>query len=133
MLTWVNSKYIHIVSIHRCNMCFVSTYRKCDTEVLVFKKRTFLEVRSFVFSLYIVQKKMIAKPNFCCSKKCKVFILCCLPSINTQSCIKGLLVIRDFCFWASWAAGPDWKKGSGPTMSNFWGWVFHVFRSKNKS
>ena len=22
------------------------------------------------------------------------------PSLNTQSCIKGLLVVRDFCFWA---------------------------------
>ena len=23
-----------------------------------------------------------------------------LPSLNTQSCIRGLLVVRDFCFWA---------------------------------
>ena len=23
-----------------------------------------------------------------------------LPSLDTQSCIKGLLVVRDFCFWA---------------------------------
>ena len=22
------------------------------------------------------------------------------PSLNTQSCIRGLLVVRDFCFWA---------------------------------
>ena len=22
------------------------------------------------------------------------------PSLNTQSCNKGLLVVRDFCFWA---------------------------------
>ena len=27
-------------------------------------------------------------------------------SLNTQSCIKGLLVVWDFCFWAVWAAGP---------------------------
>ena len=27
------------------------------------------------------------------------------PSLNTQSCIKGLLVVRDFCFWAIWAVG----------------------------
>ena len=24
------------------------------------------------------------------------------PSLNTQFCIKGLLVVRDFCFWAIW-------------------------------
>ena len=23
-----------------------------------------------------------------------------MPSLNTQSCIRGLLVVRDFCFWA---------------------------------
>jgi hypothetical protein len=28
---------------------------------------------------------------------------------NTQSCIKGLLVVRDFCFWAIWAARPVTK------------------------
>ena len=24
----------------------------------------------------------------------------CCPSLNTQSCIRGLLGVRDFCFWA---------------------------------
>ena len=33
-----------------------------------------------------------------------------IPSLNTQSCIKGLLVVRDFCFWALWAAGPALKR-----------------------
>ena len=33
-----------------------------------------------------------------------------LPSLNTQSCIKGLWVVRDFCFWAYWAARPVLKK-----------------------
>jgi hypothetical protein len=32
------------------------------------------------------------------------------PSLNTQSCIRGLLVVRDFCFWAVLAAGPIQKK-----------------------
>ena len=32
--------------------------------------------------------------------------LCYSPSLNTQFCIKGLLVVLDFCFWAVWAAGP---------------------------
>jgi hypothetical protein len=30
--------------------------------------------------------------------------------INTHSCIKELLVVKDFCFWAIWAAGPVVKK-----------------------
>ena len=32
------------------------------------------------------------------------------PSVNTQSCIKGILVVRDFCLWVVWAAGPILKK-----------------------
>jgi hypothetical protein len=42
------------------------------------------------------------------------------PSLKTQSCIKGLLVVRDFCFWAVWAAGPILKTTtSGLIMTNF--------------
>jgi hypothetical protein len=42
-----------------------------------------------------------------------------MPSLKTQSCIKGLLAVRDFCFGDVWAARPVLKKGSGPIMSNF--------------
>ena len=35
------------------------------------------------------------------------------PSLNTQSCIEGLLGVRYFCFWAVWAAGPVLKKKVG--------------------
>ena len=35
---------------------------------------------------------------------------CYYPSINTQLCIKGLLVVRDFCFWAVWAVVPVHEK-----------------------
>ena len=35
------------------------------------------------------------------------------PSLNTHSCIKGLLGVQDFCFWAVWAAGPVLKKKVG--------------------
>ena len=36
------------------------------------------------------------------------------PSLNTQSCNKGLLVARDFCFWKVWAAGPVHEKVRHP-------------------
>ena len=39
------------------------------------------------------------------------------PSLNTQSRIKGLLGVQDFCFWAIWAARPILKKRVG---SQFW-------------
>ena len=35
------------------------------------------------------------------------------PSLNTQSCIKGLLGVRDFYFWVVWAAWPVQKKKVG--------------------
>ena len=36
------------------------------------------------------------------------------PSLNTQSCVKVLLVVQDFCFWAVWAAEP--VKSRGPIL-----------------
>ena len=47
------------------------------------------------------------------------------PSLNTQSCIKGLLGVRDFCFWAVWAAGPVLKKRLGADYEQ----IFRVFFS----
>ena len=47
-------------------------------------------------------------------------------SLNTQFCIKGHLVVWDFCLWAVCAARPVRKKW-GPIMSNFWVHFFHVF------
>ena len=32
------------------------------------------------------------------------------PSLNIQSRLKGLLVVRDYYFWAVWTAGPVLKK-----------------------
>jgi hypothetical protein len=47
------------------------------------------------------------------------------PSLNTQSCIKGLLVVQDFCFWAIWAARPVHKKqGLGRLWATFEGGFF---------
>ena len=36
-----------------------------------------------------------------------------IPSRNTQFCFKGLLMVRYFCFWAIWLAGPVLKKKLG--------------------
>ena len=58
---------------------------------------------------------------------------CCqvhIPSVNTQSCIKGLLVVQDFCFWAIWAAGPVLKKKSWADYEQLLRVVIHVFRGK---
>ena len=57
------------------------------------------------------------------------------PSLNTQSCIKGLLVVWYFCFWAVWAAGPVHKKKLGADYEQlfrvrvfmFSGWKFIYF------
>ena len=46
------------------------------------------------------------------------------PSLNTQSCIKGPLVVRDFCFWALWAARPVHKKVGGQLWATFEGGFF---------
>ena len=43
-----------------------------------------------------------------CSENASVLVS--EPSLNTQSCIKGLLVVRDFCFLPVWTARPVLKK-----------------------
>ena len=55
------------------------------------------------------------------------YLFLIMPSLNTQSCIKGLLVVLDFCFWAIWAARPVHKKSWRLIMSNFWGRFFFMF------
>ena len=53
------------------------------------------------------------------------------PSLNTQSCIKGLLGVQYFCFWAVWAA---WlvlkKKVGGQLWATFEGGFFMLLGSK---
>ena len=63
-------------------------------------------------------------------KTSKILIyICLIPSLNTQSCINGFLVVWDFCFWAVWvAAGPLLKKNLGWLW--VWGRFFHVFSGK---
>ena len=55
------------------------------------------------------------------------FMYTSLPSLNTQSCIKGLFLVRNFGFWAVWAAGPVLKKKIlGRLWATFEG-VFFMF------
>ena len=49
------------------------------------------------------------------------------PSLNTQSCIKGLLVVWDFCFWGFEQPGQYIKKKLGTDFELLLGRVFHVF------
>jgi hypothetical protein len=49
------------------------------------------------------------------------------PSLNNQSCIKGLLVVRNFCSGPFGQLGQYIQKSRGLIMSNFWGLFFHVF------
>jgi hypothetical protein len=46
------------------------------------------------------------------------------PSLNTQSCIKGLQVVQDFCFRPF--GQPNFAKSS----IYFLRWVFYVFKDK---
>ena len=55
------------------------------------------------------------------------------PSLNTQSCIKGLLEVGDFCFWAVWAARLVLNKnGLGRLLATFEG-GFLMFSGAKKN
>ena len=64
-------------------------------------------------------------------KMSRVLVLVCNPSLNNQFCIKGLVVVWDFCFWAVWAAGPVLKKNLGQLWATFEGGVFMFSCFKN--
>ena len=55
--------------------------------------------------LYLINSKQI----LFISSFCAIFIHGFRPSLNTQSYIIGLLVVRDFRFWFVWAARPILK------------------------
>ena len=59
-----------------------------------------------------------------------LLILTSEPSLNIQFCIKGLLVVQDFCFWTVWAARPVHKKKLGADFEHLWRPFFHVFGVK---
>ena len=51
---------------------------------------------------------------------------------NTDECI-GEFIKREWTYGLFWAGGAaEKKKGSGPIMSNFLGWVFQLFVAKKK-
>ena len=54
------------------------------------------------------------------------------PSLNTQSCIKGLLVVQDFCFWAVQADGPVLKKKFWADYEQLLRAVFSCFQRQKK-
>ena len=65
--------------------------------------------------------------------KVVLFLPCFItyPSLNTKSCIKRLLVVCDFCFWAVWAARPDHKeKLAGLLWATFEGIFFSCFQGQ---
>ena len=59
---------------------------------------------------------------------CRVWFLTSTLSLNTQSGIKGLLVVRDFCFRAVWADGPVHKTKLGADYEQLLRAVFSCLR-----
>ena len=79
----------------------------------------------YAFLSISIKAAQIEKVEFACNNYDSY------PSLNTQSCIKGLLVVRDFCFWAVWAAGPVHKKKVGGRLwATFEGGFFMFSGSK---
>ena len=66
------------------------------------------------------------------SLSCLYILIIHTISLNTQSCIKGLLVVWDFFFWAVWAAQPVHKKKLGADFENLLRVFFSCFQGKKK-
>ena len=54
------------------------------------------------------------------------------PSLNTQSCIKGLLGVRGIYFWSVWAAGPVLKKKGWANYKQLFRAVFLCFHEQKR-
>ena len=57
----------------------------------------FFKIKKYVIFLIIVLKNKVTDEMIKWPENLNKSLW---PSLNTQSCIRGLLVIRDFCFWA---------------------------------
>ena len=62
----------------------------------------------------------------------KMQIVAWIPSLNTQYYIEGLFMVRDFCFWAVWAAESVHKKKLAADYEQLLRVVFHVLGVKMK-
>ena len=63
---------------------------------------------------------------------CVSTILLHNPSLNTQSCIRGISVVRDFCFRPFGQPGQCWKK-IGPDYEQLLRAFFSCFREQKKT
>ena len=99
------------------------------------------KIRSVLKGLYYKTCSIIWKKIVCTSLLIETFSrkisrLGCLietvrqPSLNTQSCIRGLLVVRDFCLHKKrvWA---DYEQLFRVVFSRFGGEIFFLFFLKN--
>ena len=87
------------------------TTRQCHQTV--WGSEELLEPDSWTSNRKKVKDERLRKSSNCSSTLIKIGSnhgKCSIPSLNTQSCIRGLLVVRDFCFWAVLASGPILKK-----------------------
>ena len=74
----------------------------------------------------------IRNKNDACFKNGFCVRLGILPSLNTQSCFKGFLVIRNFCLWAFWAARPVLKKEIWANYEQLMRAFFSCFQGQKK-
>ena len=92
----------------------------CMTAITVYifqDSKLFAHVACYAELVYgpFGQRKVHRTLNFCPDKPCKNKSNIQKPQSNTQSCIKGLLVVPDFCFWT------DYEQLLRAVFSCFWG------------
>ena len=93
--------YIFWISLKNCMNCTWLVYHQTQSDPSYTTEWTFRDkTRNYVLLVCVHSPhsaRWIGAPIQHLYLK---FLLRCQPSLNTQSCIKGLLVVRDFCFWA---------------------------------
>ena len=79
-----------------------------------------------------ILKKCRVNSSYCQGKKVHLYWGCGKVIIEKSRCGRCLWN-RNWDLGWIWADWQYWKKGSGPIMSIFWGWFFHVFKgTKNQ-
>ena len=112
-INWLDQTFEQKISI--CWVCYIVLHRCCHTNLTLdndtitltdmkngkkipIEKHAYDKDREFYIA-HLSQQLTPGKNNEKISQ-----------SKYTQFCIKGLLMVRDFWFWAVWAAGPVLKK-----------------------
>ena len=96
---WTSQRYKNFQNLTSCKYIVAHGLRR-PREEIAFTARPKIHSHSQFFNIFCLPHQPKFSGIFDLCLHWVSVILTVAPSLNTQSCIRGLLGVRDFCFWA---------------------------------